>query len=101
MSKGTPKKPQDVLMPAGKPIGTAHKASDPLKRDLPGGVQAARDLFTELTKGATPTSWPNYPGTAFHVPGGGSVGLRPVSGHGSPAIDINIPSIPITKIHFP
>ncbi len=41
-------------------------------------------------------------GHRFDLPGRGWVGLRPISeSDGSPAIDVNIPGIPVKKIHFP
>jgi hypothetical protein len=41
-----------------------------------------------------------YPGTLVQLGDKAVVGLRLVSGTGDPAMDINIPGVPIGKIHF-
>ena len=93
-----PPSPGDILMPGGQPIGTP--GSRPGYQDVPGGSQEAQDLYDQLTQGGTPSTPPIYPGTGSKLPGGGWVGIRPQSKSGGPAIDVNIPGIPITKIHF-
>jgi hypothetical protein len=93
-----PPSPHDLLMPNDNPIGTS--GSKHSIRELPGGQQAADDFFDDLTVGGIPLAVPTYPGQMFDLPGGGRVGLRPVSGSGEPTIDVDIPGIPIKKIKF-
>jgi hypothetical protein len=88
-------------MPGGIPIGTPNNPRDPTIVNLPGGTPAAEGLLDKLTEGATPNTPPKYPGTGFIPPGGGFIGYRPTSKSGPPAIDINIPGVPIQKLHFP
>ncbi len=91
--------PLDILAPGGQPIG--NPGTSPGIRELPGGLPAAQDLFGELSRGGTRIDKPGYPGTLVQLPNnGGTVGIRPVSGSGGPAIDINIPGFK-GKIHFP
>jgi hypothetical protein len=99
---------EDILMPDGNPIGV--KASGPRPsarlREVPGGLQAAEQLFKQLTQGGKDVTPPGYRGTLIELPGGrGVVGLRPASRGGPPTIDVNaIDSsgrpIPIEKIKF-
>ena len=93
-----PSNPLDLLMPSGIPIGTA--GSRPEIRELPGRIGEAKDLFDDLTDGATDVTPPGYPGTLRRLPDGGTVGLRPASKSGPPTIDLNIPDIDIDKIKF-
>ena len=95
-----PQSPSDILTPGGTPIGTPN-GNDETIRNLPGGQQAAQELFGQLSAGGTPANQPTYPGTGVNLPGGGFVGIRPASKSGGPAIDVNIPGINIGKIHFP
>jgi hypothetical protein len=61
----------------------------------------AEDFFKKLSNGGTANTPVGYPGKRVSLPGGGSVGLRPVSKKGGPpTIDVNIPGIPITKLKF-
>ncbi len=94
--------PKEILTPGGVPLGTPN-GRDETTRNLPGGQQAAEDLYGQLSQGGTPANSPTYPGSAVTLPGGGFVGIRPgsASKSGVPAIDINIPGIDIGKIHFP
>jgi RHS repeat-associated protein len=94
--------PKEILTPGGVPIGTPN-GNDETTRNLPGGQQAAEDLYGQLSQGGTPANSPTYPGSAVTLPSGGFVGIRPgsASTSGVPAIDINIPGIDIGKIHFP
>jgi hypothetical protein len=91
--------PQEILMPGGSPVGTA--GSKPGIRELPGGIEGAKQMFDDLKVGAVPSTPLDYPGQGCIPPGGKFIGLRPVSDSGDPAIDINIPEIPIKKLHFP
>jgi hypothetical protein len=63
-------------------------------------MQAANDLFNELTEGGKDIAPPGYPGTLVQLPGGGIVGLRPTSKSGPPTIDVNIPGISVRKVKF-
>jgi uncharacterized protein RhaS with RHS repeats len=94
--------PKEILTPGGVPIGTPN-GKDETTRNLPGGQQAADDLYGQLSQGGTPANSPTYPGSAVTLPGGGFVGIRPgsASTSGVPAIDINVPGVDIGKIHFP
>lgn len=92
---------QDIVTPGGNPIGSP--GNDPGVRLPPAGLNAAQDLFGQLSQGCSAYAG-SYPGQAVTTPSGGFIGLRPVSGMGDPAIDINVPEIPrgiIDKIHFP
>jgi hypothetical protein len=84
-------------MPGGLPIG--QPGSSPDIREVPGGLQDALDMFDELTKGATPVVGSTHP-KLFRLPGGGTVGMRPISKTGPPTIDVNIAGIPIRKVKF-
>src|SRR5262249_16746388 len=92
------KAPDQILQPGGYPIGSP--GSDPGIRELPGGRQAANDLFNELTPGGKDITAPEYRGRLVEVPGGGTVGLRPASKSGPPTIDVNIPGISVRKVKF-
>jgi hypothetical protein len=70
-------------------------------RELPGGLSAAQGLFNKLCSGGTQVANDNYPGAMYELKNGGTVGLRAVSKSGDPAIDVNIPGVDVTKIHFP
>ncbi len=88
----------DLLMPGGSAIG--QPGSSPDIREVPGGQQDAESFFDNLTMGGVPDATTTHP-RLFRLPGGGTVGYRPVSkNNGPPTIDVNIPGIPITKIKF-
>lgn len=65
-------------------------------------MEAANKMFQELTTGGRDITPPGYPGKLVELPNGGRVGLRPVSSSAdkSPSIDVNIPGMPVKKIHF-
>ena len=92
--------PADILMPGGEAVGRPG-ASDGIRR-LDGGLPAAEELFDKLAAGGRDVSPSGYPGKLVELPDGGRVGLRPVSSSAdkSPSLDINIPDIPVRKIHF-
>src|SRR5688572_9658761 len=103
MSSGTghpwlPSSPRDALMPGGNPVGIPSTGRN--VRELPGGNQAADDMFKKLAHGGTPNKPAGYPGSGYDLPGGGWVGLRPASKSGEPTIDVNIPGVPIRKLKF-
>ena len=89
----------DILMPGGKAPGKAGSTEE--TRVLNGGIKAAQDFFDSVAEGALPINKPTYPGTMVELPGGGTIGLRPVSKSGDAAIDVNnVPGVSYNKIHF-
>ena len=102
-SRTTPpstRSPADILTPGGQPLGRA--GASPGIRRMDGGLAEAERVFAELTTGAKDVTPPGYPGKLFELPNGGRVGLRPISSSAdkSPSVDINVPGIPVRKIHF-
>ena len=87
-------------MPGGQPVGRPGASAD-IRREN-GGLPAAQKMFDELADGGRDVTPTGYPGKLVKLPGGGTVGLRPVSSSAdkSPAIDVKIPGIPFDKIHF-
>lgn len=94
--------PADVLKPNGVLIGRPGTGSSTADiREVPGGLPKAEEIYARLHQGGGVIPDPDYPGERREVPSGGQVGIRPGAA-GSPAVDINIPSVPeVTKIHFP
>ncbi|MBV8739029.1 MAG: hypothetical protein JO007_17580 [Alphaproteobacteria bacterium] len=93
------KRVTDKMMPGGTPIG--RKGDSPQVRELPGGLQAASDLFAYLRVGGH-VRLQNEKIIVVQLPeNAGYVTFRPVSDSGPPAVDVNVPGIPFTKIHFP
>ena len=94
---------QNILLnPDGTPIGARGTKDD--IRVLPGGFDAAKDLFDSLAQGGTIDTNTSYPGTWIERPyNGGGIGLR-VYATRSPGteatVDVNIPGIPIKKLKF-
>jgi hypothetical protein len=80
----------DYLAPNGAPIGNA--GTSPWIRELPGGSDAAEQMFQGLTKGGTLDPSLSYSGIRYFMPDGSYVGYRPISESGPPTIDLNIPS---------
>lgn len=70
-------------------------------RVLPGGIEAAAELFEKLAEAGEQTLTTAYPGTLVEIPDVGRVGLRPVSVSGPPTIDVRVPGIGIDEIKFP
>ena len=95
-TNGISDSPQDILMPGGQLVG---KPSDPGVQEVQSEAEI-QEIFDALTADATPSTKPNYEGKGYDLPGGGFVGLRDSKKYG-PTIDINIPGIPIDKIHLP
>ncbi|SUE43692.1 Uncharacterised protein [Roseomonas gilardii subsp. rosea] len=97
---------REILVPGGQPIGTGDKNSGANIRGLPGGDNAAREMFRVLTEGregvdVTPATYPSG-GKLIQLPDGTKIGYRPSSRSGTPAIDItrNELSKIVTRIHF-
>ena len=93
--------PAEILNPGGSPLGRPG-ASVGIRREN-GGLPAAQKMFDELAAGGKDITPPGYPGKLVELPGGGIVGLRPVSSSRdkSPSIDIkNVPGVTYEKIHF-
>lgn len=92
------KRVADKVMPNGRWIGTPGGGED--VRELSGGTEAATRLFDYLTVGGSVyRSEPNL--TIVKLPGKASfITYRPVTASGSPAVDINVPPIPLMKFHF-
>jgi hypothetical protein len=87
---------EDILNPGGTLLGRAGTSTG--IRVATGDLVDAVRMLGPLTPGGiierTP---PAYPGIGVRLPGGGFVGLRPVSQSDPPTIDVNIPSIPDRK----
>jgi len=92
--------PADILTPGGQQVGRAG-ASGGIRR-LNGGLTAAQTMFDQLSAGGKDITPVGNPGKLIQLTNGGRVGLRPISSStdGSPSLDINIPGIPVKKIHF-
>jgi hypothetical protein len=88
----------DRVTPNGRPIGRHGSGLD--VRELPGGTEAARDLFDYLRVGGTEhRSTPNM--TIIKLPGdAGFLTFRHRSHSGDTAIDVNVPGVRL-KLHFP
>jgi hypothetical protein len=92
------KRVADKVMPNGRPIG---RRGDSAKvREVPGGIEAARNLFDYLRVGdSVHRSDPNM--TIVRLPGdAGFLTLRTRSRSGDSAIDLNVPGVSIRKLHF-
>lgn len=87
-------------MPGGQQVGRPG-ASSGIRR-VDGGLPEAQKMFEKLAAGGKDVTPPGYPGQLVERPNGGRVGLRPVSSSAdkSPSLDVNIPGIPVKKIHF-
>ncbi|HET9909551.1 MAG TPA: DNRLRE domain-containing protein [Anaerolineales bacterium] len=89
--------PEDILMPDGNPIGTSE--DDERIRTIQ-TEEEMEEIFDRLTVNGTSVTKPTYEGDGYNLPDGGFVGWRDSRDHG-PTIDINIPGIPIDKLHLP
>lgn len=87
-----------LLKPEGKLLG--QPGSSRRIRVLPGGIEAATELFEKLAEFGEEARAANYPGTLVEVPKVGRVGLRPVSVSGPPTIDVRVTGIGIDEIKF-
>ncbi|WNG34029.1 hypothetical protein F0U61_10555 [Archangium violaceum] len=88
----------DLLRPGGRLIGSEGTSTQ--IRILKGGLSEARGLFDRLSVAGTVITETTYPGTLVRIPGGGTIGLRPVSTSGPPTIDVRVPGIGIREIKF-
>jgi hypothetical protein len=99
INKAETRRVMDKVMPDGAPIGVPGRGRD--IRELPGGLEGARDLFDFLSTGGT-SYLSGSDVTVFTLPGGaGYVTFRPISGSGDPAIDINFSTGKFLRFHFP
>jgi hypothetical protein len=90
--------PSAILMPNGEPIGS-QLGRNPAIRTVQTESQMWR-IFDDLTQNAAPYSPASpYPGEMYSV-GGGTVGYRYSAGFGL-TLDVNIPGVPIRRIHLP
>ena len=88
----------NFVKPAGNTIG---RPGDSTRvRMLPGGQQAATNVYNYLSAGGIPYSG-SYPGTMVVPPGGvGYVGLR-TNADGLPTVDVNLPdSLGPVRFHY-
>lgn len=93
------KRVTDKLMPNGVPIGLP--GSSARIRQLPGDLQAAKDLFEYLRVGGQLVERPDLEGLLVRLPGNaGFITFRMTSRSNSPALDVNVPGIPFKRIHF-
>lgn len=86
----------NILAPQGIPVGT------PVKGAGPGITTVSRPEFKSIEQGlksvlGPPISKPSYPGTMYSV-GNGTLGFRS-SVKSGPTIDVNIPGVPVSKVH--
>ena len=90
---------EDVLLPAGHPIGTPSQGGDETIRNVAGGPERAREIYEQLAKDGAPYRG-DYPGRGVELEDGGFVGIR--GEHtATPTIDVNIPTVPeVRKLHF-
>ena len=93
----------DALRPGGRLIGDP--GSSPairIIRDL-NPLTRAEEMFWHLTQNGTVgqvLEAPNYPGLVVRLPGGGVIGIRPMSTSGPPTIDVRIQGVGIREIKF-
>lgn len=88
-----------LLKPEGRLLG--QPGSSRRIRMLPGGLEAATELFEKLAEPGGKKLVADYPGTLVEIPEVGRVGLRPVSVSGPPTIDVRVSGIGIDEIKFP
>lgn len=66
-------------------------------RGLPGGDEAAREMFSHLTtgRGGVDVTPPAYPpsGRMIELPDGSRIGYGPDSKTGTPTVDIEVPGL--------
>jgi hypothetical protein len=86
-------------VPGGEPVGEPGRR--PGIRVLPGGFEAAKGFFGELSKLGEETEADAYSGLLVQLDEEGRVGLRPASKSGEPTIDVGLQCVPeIRKIKF-
>ena len=91
--------PAEILPPEDEPIGTPSQGGDERIRNVMGGQERAREIYSQLTEDGVPYHG-NYPGRAVELPNGGFVGIRGEDTE-APTIDVNIPTLPeVRKLHF-
>ncbi len=93
------KRVADKAMTGGVPIGAARSSPDISL--LPGGTEAAGELFDYLRVGGSIVHDPDLEGSLIRLPGDvGYITFRAKSTNDSPAIDVNVPGVPFRRIHF-
>ncbi len=93
------KRVTDTIMPGGVLIGKPGRA--PYVQILPGGLDAAIDMFDYLRVGGEVVDKPGLEGTLVKLPGDvGFITFRAISTSGPPAVDVNVRSMPFTRLHF-
>ena len=92
------KRVRDYVMPGGELIGDPGKKYE--IREMSGGLPAAQRAFDHLSAGGT--LLPFGKGANARLPGdAGFITLRPTSSTpGSPAVNINVPGVPVKKLHY-
>ena len=83
---------RDLLEPAGEALGRQGRRRG--IRVLPGGIDAARELFARLAELGTPVDVPGYDGALVDLGEEGRVGFRGRSRSGEPTIDVSVQSVP-------
>jgi phage-related protein (TIGR01555 family) len=93
------KRVRDFVMPGGVPIGQPGNKFE-IRAIRGGGLQKAREAFDYLSAGGT--TGPFAKAEITRLPcNAGFITLRPeTSSPDSPAVDINVPDVPYTKLHF-
>jgi hypothetical protein len=93
------KRVADKAMTSGVPIGAARSSPDISL--LPGGTEAAGELFDYLRVGTAPYESDSNK-TILKLPrSAGYLTFRRLSRGGGSAIDVNVPGIALKRIHFP
>jgi hypothetical protein len=63
-------------------------------------VDELDDVFRRLTVDGAPVSGASYPGRMMTLPDGTTIGIRPTSTSGGPAIDIKLPDGTRRQVHI-
>ncbi len=88
-------------MPDGSPVGVPGRSRTGTVRVLPGGKEAADEIFARLVEIGDVEEAGRYPGRYVSLGGEERAGLRGSSLSGEPTIDVRISYVPeITKIKF-
>jgi hypothetical protein len=85
-------------MPNGRLIGK--KGKHARIREIDGKEEAGRKLFDRLKKDGVPEARKGYNGEGYRLKNGDWIGYRASTKSRSPAIDLDIETLNIEKIHF-